>query len=182
MNSHGQFWSLDVVLAGVIFTLALGLVLSRAELWETFSHSQNSQNELQEKLLLASNALASKPYLMFTNPSPPPHNLRCSIPEWSKVEGKVENCLVDAPSGTYVFPPPTEWGLPASGYGVGISSSALPFLSQVSSVPPLNAEYVSISRTMLVFPSHPNAQQIRDCYYSTCAGTIAPVTLTVWRV
>ncbi len=60
MNSRGQFWSLDVVLAAAIFTLAIGLILSNSELNIYYSQQERNSRELLSEALLGSNNLVSQ--------------------------------------------------------------------------------------------------------------------------
>jgi hypothetical protein len=60
MNSRGQFWSLDVVLAAAIFTLALGLVISSSELSVFYGQQERNTQELLSAALLTSNNFASR--------------------------------------------------------------------------------------------------------------------------
>lgn len=60
MNSRGQFWSLDVVLAAAVFTLAVGLLLSSSELTLFYNQQERNSNNLLLTTLLASNNFASQ--------------------------------------------------------------------------------------------------------------------------
>lgn len=60
MNSRGQFWSLDVVLAAAIFTLAIGLVLSSSELSIFYGQQEKNTQQLFTTTFLNSNNLTSR--------------------------------------------------------------------------------------------------------------------------
>ncbi len=60
MNSRGQFWSLDVVLAAAIFTLAIGLILSSSELSIFYGQQERNSRQLLSEALLGSNNLVSR--------------------------------------------------------------------------------------------------------------------------
>lgn len=59
MNSRGQFWSLDIILAAAIFTLAFGLVLSSMELSVFYGQQERNTRELFSSAISGSNLLAS---------------------------------------------------------------------------------------------------------------------------
>ncbi len=60
MNSRGQFWSLDVVLAAAVFTLAIGLLLSSSELTLFYNQQERNANNLLLTALLGSNNFTSQ--------------------------------------------------------------------------------------------------------------------------
>ncbi len=64
MISRGQLWSLDVVLAAVIFTLAIGVVISQSELSIFYSQQERNQHEVLAMTLMASNNLVSQGDIM----------------------------------------------------------------------------------------------------------------------
>lgn len=66
MNSRGQFWSLDVVLAAALFTLAIGLVLSQTELLLFYGQQDRLTRELVSAFFLGSNNLMSQRDLVVT--------------------------------------------------------------------------------------------------------------------
>jgi len=70
VNNNGQFWSLDIVLAAAIFTLALGLVLSSVELSIFYSQQEKNSRELLSATIAASNLMASQSdtWMQYTPP------------------------------------------------------------------------------------------------------------------
>lgn len=60
MNSRGQFWSLDIILAAAIFTLAIGLILSSSELSIFYGQQEKNSYQLLSTALLGSNNLVSR--------------------------------------------------------------------------------------------------------------------------
>ncbi len=60
MDARGQLWSLDVVLAAVVFTLAIGLIISQSELATYYGQQDRSTRALWIYALLASNGVTSK--------------------------------------------------------------------------------------------------------------------------
>ncbi len=70
MNSRGQFWSLDIVVAAAVFTLAIGLILSSSELSIFYSQQEKNSQQLLSAAILSSNNLMSRSdiILQFTPP------------------------------------------------------------------------------------------------------------------
>ncbi|MDP2666992.1 MAG: hypothetical protein Q8P05_05840 [Candidatus Diapherotrites archaeon] len=64
VNPRGQFWTLDVVLAAVVFTLALGLVLGQAEKQVYLAQEEKEYAELVRVTNLAAAALTSHPEIV----------------------------------------------------------------------------------------------------------------------
>ncbi len=167
MNSRGQLWSLDVVLAAVVFTLALGVVISQSELHLFYDQQDTQSLTLWNASLFASNMAVSKPDVGVGG-----NNIRCGPAKWSTDNDLswMENCLlIDTQS-----PTPTALGIPP---GYSISFTGLP-----SSVP-ANTSYYSITRTVLVLPASTEASGFRQCMDGACPGGVVPIpiTLTVWR-
>lgn len=61
MNQRGQFWTLDVILAAVIFTLALGLIIGQAEKRVYFSQENERAEDIERIALLSSAAATMHP-------------------------------------------------------------------------------------------------------------------------
>jgi hypothetical protein len=60
MNARGQFWSLDIILAAAIFTLALGLVLSSVELSIFYGQQEKNSQQLLAATISTANLMASQ--------------------------------------------------------------------------------------------------------------------------
>lgn len=188
-SSRGQLWSLDVVLAGVLFTLAVGLILSQTELNVFSSQQERNMRELQTVALMASNALTSQADLS-VSPFGSPENIRCGpnfqttlsspIPRgWSYDYDLswMENCFIDRAAVLT----PASLGMPA-GFGVQVSipSGGAPLLLSTAT-PPVNVPIARVTRKMLIFPSHVGAVEFRQCLDGGCANKLVDVTVSVWR-
>lgn len=167
MNARGQLWSLDVVLAAVVFTLALGVVLSQSELHLFYDQQDTQSLTLWDASLFASNMLVSKPDVGVASGQ----NIRCGPAKWSADNDLswMENCMIfDATP-----PTPSSLGIPP-GYSISFTGP---------SGVPSNTSYYSITRTVLVLPASANASAYRQCMDGACPSALVPVpiTLTVWR-
>lgn len=185
-SRKGQLFSLDVVLAAVIFTLALGLIVNQSELWVLNSQSQRENQELHNYLVLASNALVSKPELWASVAGSSAVNLRCVPNEWKLHNDYswVENCMwrVTSPATVYVLPP-QELGLPSNYlYQLRIGINPIPiYPTSSATVIPFNQPIQTLDRDMLVFDSNPSALQISTCLNAGCPLNIQTVQLTIWK-
>ncbi len=183
-SQKGQMWSLDVVLAAVLFTLAMGLILSQTELNVFHAQQERNMRELHGMALLASNALVGSPEITITSPSPSSvnENIRCGPNPggWSYEYDLswMPNCIVDRP-GTIS---PASLGLPLE-YGVRVEAIGAPPLSVTSTPIPPGVPYYSVSRRMLVMDADAGAVEFHDCVVGvTCTGTMRDIQVTVWRV
>ncbi|MFH0970919.1 MAG: hypothetical protein V1776_05715 [Candidatus Diapherotrites archaeon] len=180
--AKGQLWSLDVVLAGVVFTLALGLILSQTELNIFASQQERNMRELQLIAYTASNALVSKVDIAPSSTE----NIRCGpnfsssgTNGWSD-EGDLswlENCLIQ---GGNI--PSSELGIPA-GYSFNLTADvgSTPTKLGGDAIPP-NVSFASVQRTLLLFASQVGPDDFRECLdAASCSGTLTTFTLSVWR-
>jgi hypothetical protein len=191
-GTKGQLWSLDAVLAGVLFTLALGLILSQTELHVFSSQQERNARELQQVALFASNALASKADLLVQTTNPlGTENIRCG-PNFENTftgpQGRgwsydndlswMENCFIDR-DGTLS---PASLGLPP-GYSMNVSGAVEgnPLQLDTSLLSP-DVPFASITRKMFVFPTHAGTIAFRDCLDGSCvASYLSDITISVWR-
>jgi hypothetical protein len=188
-NSKGQFWSLDLLLAAVLFTLALGVIVSNSELWVLESQESGSAVDLQTTARLFSNALVSKADIIIGQGGSK-EAVRC---QWSQSTAPrdiswVENCLVN-PAGPKELTPES-LGFPSGKYGihfedVGITSSSPELYNITSSEIPTDRPYISIERSMLASTNgQPTVAELWDCMAGSCPANLVltKVTLTVWRL
>lgn len=183
-SSRGQLFSLDVILAAVLFTLALGMLLNQSELWISSQHQSVETDELHRVALLVSSALVSKPQL---NAVAGGLNvdLRCAPAEWAAHNdiSWVENCMWADPAQNYVLSS-SGLGIP-SGYGFKIrfsnSPQTIPFTPSGTPTIPAGVAYQTIDRNMLVFSSNPSSTIISNCFSMGCASNIQLVHVSVWR-
>ena len=180
----GQIWSLDVVLAAVLFTLAMGLIISQTELNVFHSQQERNMRELHGMALLASNALVGSPELTIVSPAPSSikENIRCGPNPggWSHDYDLswMPNCIVDRPGDLS----PQSLGL-SSEFGVRVEAIGAPALLMTSSSIPPGASFYSVSRRVLVMDAGAGAVEFHDCAVGlACAGTMRDVIVTVWRV
>ena len=173
LNARGQIWSLDVVLAAVVFTLALGLVLSQSELHLFYDQQDTHSRELWNATLFSSNMLVSKPDASVLV-GVQTQNARCGPSVWVKDNDLswMENCFVNltaTPSTSFLGVPPSY-------------SIALKGISGLTGwpIPPTNPTYYSLSRTLLLVPSSASAKDYRQCLDGACPFSSVPITLTSW--
>ncbi len=183
-SSRGQLFSLDVILAAVLFTLALGMLLNQSELWISSQHQRTETQELHELALLASNALVSNPDLNASFASTTV-NLRCAPPEWAAHNdiSWVENCMWVDPAQSYSL---SSSGLgipPGYGFKIRFSNSAqtIPFTPVGAPTIPAGVAFQTIDRNMLVFSSNPSSTTLANCFSVGCASNIQIVHISVWR-
>lgn len=183
-SQKGQIWSLDVVLAAVLFTLALGLIISQTELNVFHSQQERNMRELHGMALLASNAFVGRPELTIVSPTPfsVKENIRCGPNPggWSHDYDLswMPNCIVDRPG----ILSSESVGLPSE-FGVRVDAIGVPSLLMTS--PPIapGASFYSVSRRVLVMDASAGAVEFHDCAVGvTCAGTMRDIVITVWRV
>lgn len=195
MNARGQLWSLDVVLAAVIFTLALGIVLSQSELRLYYSQQETQSLGLWNASIFISNMLASKPDVMIFQ-STNTENIRCGPNfDWSganpvswTVDNELswlENCLIDVSADL----DPDAIGVPP-GYSFSFSGNVYNGATydvlelntpSIPSPPPVISQF-SFSRKMLFFPQHEGAAQYRQCLDGGCSDYVTDLNITVWSV
>lgn len=183
-SSRGQIWSLDVVLAAVLFTLAMGLILSQTELNVFHSQQERNMRELHTMALLASSALATGPEVLITSPSSQIENIRCGPNPggWSYDYDLswMPNCIVDRPGDLS----PSSLGLPSE-FGVRVEVINDPLLMTASSIPP-GASFYSVSRRVLVLDADAGATKFHDCAAGlaglACDEMMHDIVITVWRV
>lgn len=181
---RGQIWSLDVVLAAVLFTLAIGLILSQTELNVFNSQQERNMRELHAMALLGSTSLTASPEILITSPSSQVENIRCgpSPDGWSYDYDLswMPNCIVDRP-GTLTG---ASLGLPP-GFDVRVEADALGsslLLTTNSPAIPTADPYVSITRRVLVLDASAGAVEFHGCMENDpCVGSMRDVTITVWR-
>lgn len=182
MRSRGQLWSLDVVLAAVVFTLAIGIILGQSELQIFYGQQDRITHERVQMALFASNGVASKPDVFFGN-----ENIRCgpnfagsTIYGWASDNelSSLENCLVDS-SAPFT---PDAFGLPAP-YLLSLSSFIPTHFSGSPAVPSTLDAYAKIPRRVLIFDaqSQVDAFKLRQCLDGGCNSEMATLTATVWR-
>ncbi len=179
----GQIWSLDVVLAAVLFTLAIGLIVGQTELNVFASQQDRNMRELQSMALLASYSLVSSPEVPITTPSPSSvrENIRCGAGPngWSFDYDLswIQNCILNRPGSLS----PDSLGLP-SGFDVRVEvdGGLFPWFVTTSSLP-LDVPFFSVSRRMLILPDVAGPSEFRSCLDGGCASELHDVTITVWR-
>ena len=185
MNEQkGQIWSLDVVLAGVLFTLAIGLILSQTELGVFNSQQERNARDLYGMGWYASNVFATAPEVIITSPpSSSRTNIRCGphASGWS-VDNDLSwmpNCIVDYPGDITA----SDLGLPDE-YAVGVHATGVPSLNLTPVDPPAGSSFVSVARSIIVLPATPappDAVLLRTCLEGGCASYVREVTITIWR-
>ncbi|QQR92641.1 MAG: hypothetical protein IPJ89_00135 [Candidatus Iainarchaeum archaeon] len=178
-TQRGQLFSLDMIVAAVLFTVALGLLLGQSELWISSEHQSRETSELHAVALLASNALTSKPQITASDGAIAV-NLRCAPAEWAAHQdiSWVENCVWFDPTKSYAM---TTEGLgipPGYGFKIGFTNPA--FDIPAGLVIPAGKAFMTIDRNMLVFPSNPSAAAIATCFSAGCPGNIQTVHISVW--
>lgn len=180
MRAKGQLFSLDIILAAVIFTLALGLLLGQSELWISSQHQARETNELHAVALLVSNAVTSKPVLT-ANDGTSNVNLRCTPPEWAAHQdiSWVENCVWFDSTKNYSMTA-AGLGIPP-GYGFRIAFTNPNFVIPAAQTIPTGKAFQTIDRNMLVFTSNPSITTITNCFKMGCAANIQTVHVSVWR-
>ena len=183
-SPKGQIWSLDVVLAAVLFTLAMGLIISQTELNVFHSQQERNMRELHGVALLASAMLVGNPEITIVSPAPSSvkENIRCGPNpggwsydyDWSWLP----NCIVDRP-GTLSS---QSLGLPPE-FGVRVEAVGSPSLNLTATPVPVGVPFLGVSRRVLVMDADAGAVEFHDCMVGTaCAGTMRDVIVTVWRV
>ena len=181
-GQRGQAFSLDVVLAAALFTLAIGWVLAQSELQVNADQENNLFQGRLEEALWASNFFASRPDLVLGNVGST-EDLRCGpnygggTDGWlSDNEGSwLENCWIDRPLDLGTASPP----LVSGSYDVQVSRSGN--VSLVSAAPPAGEPFATVTRRMLVFDSPSSPEQWRTCLDGGCGSHVETVTLRVWR-
>lgn len=179
-SQKGQIWSLDVVLAAVLFTLAMGLILSQTELNVFNSQQERNMRELHTMALAASSVLASSPEVLLTTSSGD-RNIRCGPSEngWSYDYDLswMPNCIVNIP-GTLS---PEALGLPP-GYDVSVQEAGGTSLLFATSPVPADKPFSSVTRWMRVLSEDDHSIEFHDCFESLCSGFEYGVTVSVWRI
>ena len=205
MNASGQLWSLDVIFAGVIFTLALGIVLSQVELSIFSTQQEDSIRELRLVAIQASNFLVSNPDLIVYNPVSGDvyANTRCGpkfeavppgndYPGWIS-EGDlswVESCILNRTwSVAYddAVLPKEYLGIPEGfSYHLVIPRPGFlfsPLEEYGSPLPSSDVSQFSIVRKILALRYEGEGDPFiyRNCLDGLCADKVVDATLTVWR-
>lgn len=184
LNEKGQFWSLDMVLAAVLFTLALGVVISQSEWWVLQTQENDNMTNLQTASKLLGNALVSKPEIFLVIPlTDTNENIRCRIDQNKQPFDLswVENCLVNPTVSLELTP--ESLGFPSGVYGINFEDGVGNMLPNISSDPiPSDRPVLSVRRVVMVLPSNPTVDFIWSCMQDGCDPSVDTVTLTVWRL
>lgn len=209
MNARGQLWSLDVVLAAVVFTLAIGILLSQSELHVLYGQQDTLERGLDHAALFASSALTSNP--QFLVPTIPEGCTSSSCGAGLYAPSLIEN-LRCGPNAAVTGTQASHslewkgWGFdhdlsgmenclidqdaPYSADTLGVSPSFALAVQGPSGSPlqlypttslPSGSSFISFSRRMLVFPDHVDAVQLRQCMDGACGSQLKDVTVQVWR-